>query len=144
MAASKSQGSYFGLFLVGSTVLCGGIALFASAAGKLLVLVGETPVLPSPEAMKWVGAGVALLGWVVTIGGLHFVNTSGGRIVVSLLGIAVSFFGMLYVLPAAFNKTAFWKTAGGKPARNGFTAVASTATLESELTGRPRAMESAR
>ncbi len=163
MAASKSQGSYFGLFLVGSTVLCGGIALFASAAGKLLVLVGagvllaaaggflkikplegETPVLPSPEAMKWVGAGVALLGWVVTIGGLHFVDTSGGRIVVSLLGIAVSFFGMLYVLPAAFNKTAFWKTAGGKPARNGFTAVASTATLESELTGRPRAMESAR
>jgi len=163
MAATKSQGSYFGLFLVGGTVLCGGIALFASAAGKLLVLVGagillaaaggflkikplegETPVLPSPEAMKWVGAGVALLGWVVTIGGLHFVDTSGGRIVVSLLGIAVSFFGMLYVLPAAFNKTAFWKTAGGKPARNGFTAVASTATLESELTGRPRAMESAR
>ena len=81
---------------------------------------------------------------IYRIGGLHFVNTSGGRIVVSLLGIAVSFFGMLYVLPAAFNKTAFWKTAGGKPARNGFTAVASTATLESELTGRPRAMESAR
>jgi len=126
MAASKSQGSYFGLFLVGGTVLCGGIAVFGSAAGKLLVLVGagillaaaggflkikslegETPLLPSPEAMKWVGAGVALLGWVVTIGGLHFVDTSGGRIVVSLLGIGVSFFGILYVLPAAFNKTAF-------------------------------------
>src|SRR5438105_9081543 len=104
MAASKSQGSYFGLFLVGGTVLCGGIAVFGSAAGKLLVLVGagillaaaggflkikplegETPVLPSPEAMKWVGAGVALLGWVVTIGALHFVDTSGGLIVLELL-----------------------------------------------------------
>jgi hypothetical protein len=163
MAASKSQGSYFGLFLVGGTVLCGGIALFASAAGKLLVLVGaaillaaaagfmkikplegETPLQQSPEAMKWLGAGVALLGWVVTIGGLHFVDTNGGRIVVSLLGIGVSLFGMLYVLPAAFNRTAFWKTAGGKTARNGFSAVAGKATLESELTGGPRAMESAR
>jgi len=163
MAATKSQGSYFGLFLVGGTVLCGGIAVFGTAAGKLLVLVGagillaaaggflrikplegETPLQPSPEAMKWIGAGVALLGWVVTIGGLHYVDTSGGRIVVSLLGIGVSFFGILYVLPAAFNKTAFWKMPAGKSARNGFTAVAGKATLESELTGGPRAMESAR
>jgi len=163
MAASKSQGSYFGLFLVGATVLVGGIAGIASATGKLLMLVGvgillaaaagflkikplegETPVERSPEAMKWMGAGVVLLGWVVTIGGLHLVDSNGGRIVASLLGIGVSLFGMLYVLPVAFNKTAFWKTAGGRPARNGFTAVASKATLESELTGGPRAMESAR
>jgi len=163
MAASKSQGSYFGLFLVGATVLVGGIAGIASATGKLLMLVGvgillaaaagflkikplegETPLQRSPEAMKWMGAGVVLLGWVVTIGGLHFVDSNGGRIVVSLLGIGMSLFGMLYVLPAAFNKTAFWKTASGRSARNGFTAVAGKATLESELTGGPRAMESAR
>src|SRR5438132_1183628 len=87
MAASKSQGSYFGLFLVGATVLVGGIAGIASATGKLLMLVGvgillaaaagflkikplegETPLQRSPEAMKWMGAGVVWLGWVVTFG----------------------------------------------------------------------------
>jgi len=40
MAASKSQGSYFGLFLVGGIVACGGIAYAATGAGKLLLLVG--------------------------------------------------------------------------------------------------------
>ena len=71
MAASKSQGSYFGLFLVGGTVLCGGLAYIASGTGKLLLVVGaaillasaigflkikplegDTPVLASPESMK--------------------------------------------------------------------------------------------
>src|SRR6267143_3296014 len=163
MAASKSQGSYFGLFLVGGTVLCGGIAYIASGTGKLLLLVGaaillasvvgflkikplegETPVLPSPETMKWVGAGVAVLGWVVTIGGLHLVDGNGGRIVVALLGIGVSFFGILYVLPAAFNKTAFWKKPAATSGRAGFSSVASRATLDPGFTAPPSAMESAR
>src|SRR2546422_6510153 len=159
MAASKSQGSYFGLFLVGATVLVGGIAGIASATGKLLMLVGvgillaaaagflkikplegETPLQRSPEAMKWMGAGVVLLGWVVTIGGMHFVDSNGGRIVVSLLGIGMSLFGMLYVLPAAFNKTAFWKTAGGRTERKRFTAGSGKGPLESGLTGGPKAI----
>jgi hypothetical protein len=163
MAASKSQGRHFGSFLVGATVLSSGIACIANATGKLLMLVGaaillasaagflkikplegETPLQPGPETMKWFGAGVVLLGWVVTIGGLHFVDGNGGRIVVSLLGIGVSLFGILYLLPAVFNKTAFWKMPTGRSARNGFTAVASKTTLESELSGGPRAMESAR
>ena len=98
MAASKSQGSYFGLFLAGGIVACGGIAYAATGAGKLLLLVGavilvasmvgffkikplegETPVLSSPEAMKWVGAGVATLGWLVTLGGLRVVQGNSGR-----------------------------------------------------------------
>lgn len=151
MAASKSQGSFFGLFLVGATVLCGGIAYSASATGKLLLLVGagillaagagflkikplegETPLHPGPEAMKWIGAGVVALGWVFTLGGLHFVEGNGGRIIVALLGIGVSLFGMLYVLPATFNKTAFWKKPAGASARTGFAAVADGATLQSE------------
>ena len=159
MAASKSQGSYFGLFLVGGTVLCGGLAYIGSGTGKLLLVVGaaillaaaigflkikplegETPVLASPESMKWLGAGVALLGWLVTIGGLHLVNSNGGRIVVALLGIGVSFFGILYVLPAAFNKTAFWKKTSATSARAGFSSVAGRATLDSELTAAPTAM----
>jgi len=163
MAASKSQGSYFGLFLVGGTVLCGGIAYISSATGKLLLLVGaaillgslagflkikplegETPVQPSPEIMKWIGAGVAVLGWVVTIGGLHLVASNGGRIIVALLGIGVSFFGILYVLPAAFNKTAFWKKPAGTSARAGLTTVAGKATMDPGFTAPPSAMESAR
>jgi hypothetical protein len=171
MAASKSQGSYFGLFVVGATVLSGGVAYIASGTGKLLLLVGagillaslagflkikplegETAVSRSPEAMKWVGAGVAALGWVVTIGGLHLVDGPGGRIIVALLGIGVSLFGMLYVLPAAFNKTAFWKAPAGATRRAGFTALAGKAALRSEselelepeFTATQRAMESAR
>ena len=45
MAASKSQGSYFGLFLVGGAVLCGGIAYIASGTGKLLLVVGAAILL---------------------------------------------------------------------------------------------------
>jgi len=163
MAASKSQGSYFGLFLVGGTLLCGGVAYIGSVTGKVLLLVGagillaslagflkikplegETPVLPSPETMKWVGAGVAVLGWVVTIGGLHLVDGNGGRIVVALLGIGVSFFGILYVLPAAFNKTAFWKKAAGTSARASLTTLAGKATMDPGFTAPPSARESAR
>jgi len=163
MAASKSQGSYFGLFLVGGTVLCGGLAYIGSGTGKLLLVVGaaillaaaigflkikplegETPVLASPESMKWLGAGVALLGWLVTIGGLHLVNSNGGRIVVALLGIGVSFFGILYVLPAAFNKTAFWKKPAGASTRASITTLAGKGTMDAGFTAPPGTMESAR
>ena len=153
MAASKSQGRNFTLFLIGVTALCGGIAYAAGATGKLLLLLGagillvsavgfvrikhlegETPVLPGPEVMKWVGAGVALLGWVVTIGGLRIVSGNGGRIFLALLGIAVSFFGILYVLPATFNKTAFWKKPAGSSARIGYGALTGKSATEPQFT----------
>jgi hypothetical protein len=153
MAASKSQGSYFGLFLAGGILACGGIAYAATGAGKLLLLVGavilvasmvgffkikplegETPVLSSPEAMKWVGAGVATLGWLVTLGGLRVVQGNTGRIVVALIGIGVSLFGMLYVLPAAFNKTAFWKKPSGTATRAGVASRSGRASVEQEMT----------
>jgi len=154
MAASKSQGRLFALFLAGGTVLCGGIAYVASGTGRLLSLVGaaimvaslagflkikplegETPLQSSPETMKWIGAGVAALGWVVT---------NGGRIVIALLGIGVTLFGILYVLPAAFNKTAFWKKPAGTSARAGLTRMAGKVTMEQGFTPTPSAMESAR
>jgi len=159
MAASKSQGSYFGLFLVGATVLCGGIAYFGSVTGKLLLLVGagillaalagflkikplegENPLQPSSEAMKWIGAGVAALGWVVTLGGLHFVDGNGGRITVALVGIGVSLFGILYVLPATFNKAAFWKKPAGTSTRAGLTTMPGKATAEPAYAAPSRAM----
>jgi hypothetical protein len=163
MAASKSQGTNFGLFLVGTTLLSAGIAYIASTTGKLLLLVGagillmslalflkikplegETPVRPGPEAMKWIGAGVAALGWLFTLGGLHFVDGNGGRIIIALLGIGVSFFGILYVLPVAFNKTAFWKASSGSSARPGLTPFAGKTTIEPGFATTPHAMESIR
>ena len=159
MAATKSQGSYFGVFLVGGTILCAGIAYIAGGAGKMLLILGavilaasavgfyrikrlegETPILESPEAMKWLGAGVALLGWLVTIGGMQIVSSNGGRIVLAVLGIGVSLFGILYVLPTAFNKNAFWKKPSGASARTAVSSLAGRATLESELSAAPTAM----
>ena len=40
MAANKQQGSYFGLFLVGATVVCAGFAYFDSGFGKALLALG--------------------------------------------------------------------------------------------------------
>jgi hypothetical protein len=163
MAASKSQGSYFGLFLAGGTLLSGGVAYFAGASGKVLLLIGaafvvaslvgflkikplegETPLLPGPEGMKWIGALVAILGWVVTIGGLRLTDSSGGRIAFALIGIAFSLFGILFVLPAAFNKTAFWKQPSSSAVRKAFTSMDGWSAMDADLTAAPSGMGSAR
>jgi hypothetical protein len=154
MAANKPQGSYFGVFLTGAALLSAGIGWFGSAFGKLLLvagivvllvsmggflkikpLEGDTPLTESPGAMKLVGALVALAGWVVTIGGMHVVDGNGGRIVVALIGIGLSLFGMLVVLPAAFNKNAFWKmpARGSRPVAM-MGGSASKASLDANLT----------
>jgi uncharacterized membrane protein YgaE (UPF0421/DUF939 family) len=59
--------------------------------------------------MKLIGAVLAGLGWVITLYGMHVVDGTTGRLILALVGIAVSLTGMLYVLPAAFNKNAIWK-----------------------------------
>jgi hypothetical protein len=129
MAANKSQGSYYGLFLVACTVLAAGIYEFSSGLGKLLLVVGlaglagslfgmlsikslegRTALKDSPIVMKLAGAGLCALGWVITLFGMHITPSTGGRVVLALAGIAVSLFGMIVVLPAAFNKNAIWKS----------------------------------
>jgi hypothetical protein len=60
--------------------------------------------------MKLVGAFLAAFGWIVTLLGVHFVDSTGGRLAFALIGIAVSLYGILGILPAAFNKNAIWKT----------------------------------
>jgi divalent metal cation (Fe/Co/Zn/Cd) transporter len=121
------------VFVAGSTALGGGAAFFSTGVGKILVLAGvglllgslagfakiksqegESPVQPSPEAMKWLGAAVALAGWAVTLAGLRFADGAGGRIVASLVGSGLSLFGILYILPSIYNKNAFWKLPAGK------------------------------
>ena len=128
MAASTGQGRSFTTFLVGLTVACVGIAYFSSTFGKplfvvgLVVLVaslfgflklkpleGKPAIGPTPTVMKLVGAFLAALGWGITLFGMHIVDGTTGRLVLALVGIAVSLFGMIYVLPTAFNKNAIWK-----------------------------------
>jgi hypothetical protein len=148
MAANKQQGSYFTLFLAGATVLCAGFAYFNSGTGKALLalgaigvigsllgfmgikpLEGKTAFIPGADGMKLVGAAVAILGWVFTLVGIHLTTSAGGRIVSALLGIAVSLVGVLYILPAAFNKNAVWKGDAGKSAHSGVPTAAKT-TME--------------
>jgi hypothetical protein len=129
MAANKSQGSFYTLFLVACTILSAGIFRSGGAMGKLLIIVGiagilaslfgmmkikgaegRTAMKPGPEGMKWIGALIAFAGWGVTIVGANVISSTGGRIVLALVGIAVSLFGILVILPAAFNKNAVWKS----------------------------------
>ena len=163
MAASKSQGSYFALFLAGGTLLSGGVAYVAGAPGKVLLLIGaavvalsligfrkikplegETPLLPGSEAMKWIGALVALLGWVVTIGGLRVTESTGGRILFALIGIGLSLFGILHLLPAAFNKTAFWKKPSSSAVRKAYHSLEGGSAVEADFTAATSGMGSAR
>ena len=128
MAASKSQGSFFTLFLAGLTIACAGIAYLATGMGKVVALVGVVVFLAGlfgflkikpaegttaqkagAGGMKALGALLACLGWVLTLFGMHLTTSTSGRIIAALAGIAVSLLGMLYVLPAAFNKNAIWK-----------------------------------
>jgi hypothetical protein len=142
MAANKSQGSYFGLFLAGATVLCAGFAYFDSGTGKALLalgaialvgslfgymgiksLEGKTPLKPSPAGMKLIGAAVCALGWLLTVSGIHMTDSTGGRIIFALLGIAVTLVGIIFILPAAFNKNAVWKGESGATAHAGVPAA---------------------
>jgi hypothetical protein len=110
-------------------VLCAGIYEFSSGFGKLLLLVGavvlvgslfgmlsvksqegKTAMAASAMSMKLLGAAAAALGWVITLFGMHITPSTGGRIVLALVGIAVSLFGIIVILPAAFNKNAVWKS----------------------------------
>jgi hypothetical protein len=128
MAANTGQGRGFITFLAGLTLACVGIAYFSSGMAKVLLLLGVVIVLASlfgflklkpmegkpaqraaSMAMKLVGAFVAAFGWALTLFGMHLVDSVGGRIVFALAGIAVSLFGIVYVLPAALNKNAIWK-----------------------------------
>lgn len=129
MAANRSQGSFYTLFLVTATILCAGIFEFSNGLGKLLCVIGaiglvasllgmlrikplegRTALKPSPTSMKLLGAFIAGFGWFITLFGMHLTASVGGRLVLALIGIAVSLFGILVVLPAAFNKNAIWKT----------------------------------
>ena len=128
MAATTGQGRGFTTFLVGFTGVCAGIAYLSSGFGKLLLvggavilvaslfgflkikpLEGKTAQKEASTALKLGGAFIAALGWVITLFSMRVVEGTNGRIVLALVGIAISLFGIIYILPTAFNKNAIWK-----------------------------------
>ncbi|ACO33712.1 MULTISPECIES: hypothetical protein [Acidobacterium] len=128
MAANKSQGRSLGLFLGGLTATCAGIAAFSSGVGKAALVIGLVVLAASfftffklkplegkpalgaqPAVMKLVGAVVTAGGWLLTLFGLHLTASVGGRMVIALVGLAISLVGMIGILPAACNKNAIWK-----------------------------------
>ncbi len=125
MAANQQQGRYLTLFWISITVLCAGIAIFATALGKLVLLAGlagtigsllgfikikrlegEAAALPTSPILKLAGILVTWLGWLVAVVGLHITSSVGGRMTFALAGIAISLYGIIGVLTTAFGKKA--------------------------------------
>ena len=128
MAATKSQGRSFSLFMVGVTAAAVGIATFSSGTGKLALIVGLVILAASfgmflkikpeegevadkgqPAVMRLAGVLAAFLGWVIVLVGLNLSSNVSGRMITTLIGIGVSLVGAIVLLPAAANKNAIWK-----------------------------------
>jgi heme/copper-type cytochrome/quinol oxidase subunit 4 len=128
MAATKSQGRAFTLFMAGITATCAGIAFFTTGSGKLACFIGLAVLVISlvyffkiksqegkvangaqPAVMKLIGVVVVLGGWLFVLYGLHLTASVGGRLVTSILGFLISIAGIFYILAPAVNKNAIWK-----------------------------------
>lgn len=129
MAATKSQGKTFTLFIVGFTVACAGLAFFATGIAKLALVVGLgvmafsfagffrikpleglTATSKQPATLKLAGLAAALGGWLIVLCGLKLTANVSGRMITTLVGLAVSLVGVLVILPIAANKNAIWKS----------------------------------
>lgn len=128
MAATKAQGRAFTLFMGGLTAATAGIAFFSSGSGKAALFLGAIVLAFSlfrffkikpeegkialgaqPALMKLVGVAVILVGWLTVLFGLHLTASVSGRMTTTLIGLAISLVGVLFILPAAVNKNAIWK-----------------------------------
>jgi hypothetical protein len=128
MAATKSQGKDFTLFMAGLTAVCAGIAFSSSGAGKVALILGAVAVVVAlwgffkikplegktgggtqPAVMKLIGVAVVLLGWLTVLFGLHMTASVGGRMTTSIVGLAISLAGIFFVLAPAVSKNAIWK-----------------------------------
>jgi uncharacterized membrane protein len=128
MAATKSQGASYTLFMVGLTAAAAGTAGFTTSTGKLALLLGlvavavsfwkflkikplegKTAVGAQPAVLKLVGSAVVLLGWLIVFGGINAITSVGGRLIVSIAGLVVSIAGIIFILAPAVSKNAIWK-----------------------------------
>lgn len=128
MAATTSQGRKFTLFMLGLTAACAGIAFFSSGMAKVALALGLVAVAVSfwgffkikplegktaggaqPAVMKLIGLAVVVAGWLIVLFGLHMSAGVGGRMLTSIVGLAISLIGICYVLAPASSKNAIWK-----------------------------------
>ena len=129
MAATTSQGKSFTIFMVGVTVAAAGLAGAATVLGKLALIVGlgitafsfaqflkikplegMTATAKQPAALKLGGLAVVVVGWLIVLFGLNLTASVTGRMITTLLGLAISLVGVLVILPMAVNKNAIWKS----------------------------------
>ncbi len=59
--------------------------------------------------MKLVGVLVVLAGWLLAVFGLGMSQSTGLRMIIALVGIAISLGGILGILNKAHEKEAPWK-----------------------------------
>ncbi|MGA7343217.1 MAG: hypothetical protein WBE72_17915 [Terracidiphilus sp.] len=128
MAATKSQGTNFTLFMAGLTAVCAGIAFFSSGTAKVALVLGLIAVVvaclgflkikplegktgggPQPAVMKLIGVAVVVGGWLFVLFGLHLTSSVGARLTTSIVGFGIELIGVCYVLVPAVNKNAIWK-----------------------------------
>lgn len=59
--------------------------------------------------MKVIGILIIIVGWLIAVSSLSLASSNGARLIICLIGIVVSVFGILKVLNAAHLKSAIWK-----------------------------------
>lgn len=59
--------------------------------------------------MALVGLVITFAGFLVAASSVGVIDSTGGRLVMVLVGIAVSLFGIIGVLNPAYMKDAIWK-----------------------------------
>ena len=59
--------------------------------------------------MTFVGLGVTFLGFVIAFASLGVTDSTGARMAMVLVGIAVSLAGIMGVITPAYQKTWIWK-----------------------------------
>jgi len=59
--------------------------------------------------MVGIGLIVTLLGFVIALMGLGMTSSVNTRMIMALVGIAVSFFGIMGLINTAYNKNAIWR-----------------------------------
>lgn len=59
--------------------------------------------------MKLIGLLMTIMGWLIPVSVLTLTQSTAARMIVSLVGIAISLVGILVVLNKAHLKNAIWK-----------------------------------
>ena len=59
--------------------------------------------------MALVGLVVTFIGFLISAASVGVMSATGGRLVMVLVGIAVSLFGILGIINPAYQKNAVWK-----------------------------------